>query len=213
VLFGPDAPTDGTLYARLSMAYSDRTMALKVVSVVAAVAFVVSASIVVITLVNGRPIPGVNALLVPAIVLGVAGGAWARFLMITSDTRPPAEDRFRLILTKWFADKRAWSGLPRFARGGLAFFALASFLVAASSNPFYGGYHNDPSLPLCAAGQSGEPACAPVAAHQHALAAHQRFVAAILAGVCTFVIGAALNRRRLTMTPSGSTSLEPTAPT
>jgi hypothetical protein len=178
------------------MTKSERPTALGVVTVAAAVTFVVSVSIVVITLVNGRPLPGVNALLVPALLLGIAGGAWVRYSIRSSDTPSTGKDRLGATFTNRFTNPRAWSGLPRSARVTFACGALASFLVAASANPLYGGYNNDPSLPICTAGTSGGPACVPSAVHQHALAAHQRFVAAILAGVCIVVVGAARGRRR-----------------
>jgi hypothetical protein len=166
------------------------------VTVVATFALVGAVTVVVVTLANGRPMPGVNALLVPAIVLGIVGGAWARHAIRSTDPPASSGGRSGSAFVNRFTNPRAWSGVPRFARWILGSIAIGLFLVAASSNPSYGGTHNNPSLPLCASGRVIGSACASRVLHLHALAAHQRFFAAIFAGYFTLVIGVALSRWR-----------------
>jgi len=178
------------------MARPEGTKALVAVTVTATLAVVFSVSLIVITLATNRPVPPMNTLLVLSVVLAVAGGLWVRFSTRVQGTSQSGADRTGATLTHRFTNPRAWSGLPKPARLTLAGLSLVAYIVAASSNPLFGGYHNDPSLHLCGDGRSGGPACATLSAHLHALAAHQRFFAAVLTGVCILVIGSALSQMR-----------------
>jgi hypothetical protein len=133
--------------------------------------------------------------LVPAILLSIIGGAWSRDAIDSKSSPPSTKGGDGSAFVHRFTKPRAWSGLPRFARWGFGVATLGFFLIAASSNPSYGGYHNNPSLPLCASGRV-IGACASHLLHLHALAANQRLFAAIFAGYFTLVIGVALSSWR-----------------
>jgi hypothetical protein len=167
-----------------------------VVTVVATAAFLGSLAVIIVTLVNSRPIPGIDALVVPAIVLSIAGGAWAEHAISLVNPTESTRASGWSAITGRFTHPRAWSGLPRSARWILGCVVFVLFIVVQSSNPWLGGYHNNSSLPLCEAGRVVGSACVSRALHLHALAAHQRFLAAICAGWFTLVIGVALGRWR-----------------
>jgi len=79
------------------------------------------------------------------------------------------------------------------ALGGIGF---VFFIIAASSNPDLGEYHNDPGLPICSTTTPHGLTCVSFGIHQHALAAQQRFFTALFVGFFTFVFGAALSTLR-----------------
>ena len=147
-------------------------------SVAVAAAFVMAAgaTVVVLTLVRERPIPGINTLLIPVVSLAVACGAWAAFAVRTGNPlTAPHPDRNATNFIKRFTHPAEWWGLPRRARLALAVVGVVSFIVAASSNPSLGEGNNNPSISVCSPGTSRAVTCVSYVLHQHALAARQRF--------------------------------------
>jgi hypothetical protein len=165
----------------------------RLVAVVATIAMAGGVSTVAATLVREKPIPLINALLVPGIVVAVACGVWVR--LVLSNSNPRSERPARRRIGAWvrgFAHENEWSGLGRRIRLFLGGIGLVSFFVAASANPNLGAANNNPSLPQCSRVSHGQT-CVSYALHLHALAAQQRFFAAILLGFFTFVLGVALS--------------------
>lgn len=149
-------------------------------------------TLVILTFVRERPLPDVNALLIPAIVLAVAGSVWAAAALRLGESRQTPRGPAGVFVGR-FTHPREWSGLTQRSRLAFGCIGIASFIVAGSSNPSLGGYHNNPSLPRCSSGLSGKTSCVSYALHLHTLAAQQRFYAAIFVGVITFVLGVALS--------------------
>lgn len=163
------------------------------VAIAAIIAMAGGVSTVVATLVRERPIPHINTLLVPGTVLAVACGVWVR--LVLSNSNPRSERPARRRIGAWvrdFAHENEWWGLGRRVRVLLGCIGLVSFFVAASANPSLGGSNNNPGLPQCSATTHG-PNCVSYALHLHALAAQQRFFAAIFVGFFTFIFGVALS--------------------
>lgn len=165
-------------------------VAARLVAVVATIAMAGGVSTVVATLVRERPIPYINALLIPGIVVAGACGVWVSLVLSNSNPREGRPARRRIgAWVRGFAHENEWRGLPRRVRVLLGCIGLVSFFVAASANPSLGGYNNNPSLSRCS-GVSRGLSCV---VHQHALAAQQRFFTAIFVGFFTFVLGVALS--------------------
>lgn len=163
------------------------------VAVIAVLVMAGGASVIVLTLLRERPIPDVNTLLIPTILLAVACSAWIGLVLRVADR--PLRRGAGTWITR-FTHPSEWSGLTRRARLALGVVGLVSLIIAASANPSLGGYKNDPSIPTCSPGASRALTCVSYALHQHALAARQRFIGALVVGFFTFVLGIALSNLR-----------------